>query len=1518
MSGRNPMGARLPPREQQGPRLLPDGSESQHHGGSFHAYMAHKINKLDEQFLDHASGTKQTQLFKGVAIHVNGFTVPTHHELRQLMAVHGGSFQNYFARDVVTHIVCSNLPDAKVKEYEKARQPPAIIRPEWVVDSIRAGRLLPTQDYALQQLRDAPGQRKLKAFQKVQLQALPPSAIYGGQAAAVVGSAAANEQSVGQSAAAAAGLEGATAASGSHPEALGGTAPRPASVDTAQRTEGEARAEAGPTAAAVPSSTPAAAAAAAPDPAPPPPLPPAAAPAQAPPISPGPGPPAARPRSPGAGPALATAAAVGGYDLQELRQALALAAKLRSECDGLKGPPKSSRDDPDFVRNFHKYSRLHFIGSWRARIEALMASAAGSQGPAPQRPSAAHPRTVVHLDMDCFFASVSEVAHPVLRGKPVAVSHSASASGTGEVSTCNYEARKYGVRSGMWISQAKELCPALVVVPYMFAEYEAVSEKVYRTLLRRTSCVEALSCDEAYLDVTGLGDPEQLAAEIRAEIQSTTGCTASAGIGPNPLMARIASERAKPNGQLRIHGGPQALEFLQGLAADALPGVGWATREQLKGHGITTVADLQASGSSKAFLQGLLGQKQGAMLWDFAHGRDNRSVEPFKTRKSVGAEVNYGLRFSTQDDAWKVLDDLAGEVQERLRRAGVKGRTVTLKLKRKKPGAVEPAKFLGHGECDSFSKSTSLVRFTDVAADIARESRALLLSFQVPPAEIRGLGIQVTKLDNDGSAARPGSAASSKLAAFLQLGQQQAAERQGEQQQAEEQQQQQQQIEPEQRTEVERQPVADTALQPQELTCPADEAVPQPQQQPPTALPPLQPPEQQHQQPLEQHGEDRTGSSQGMGAAGVLATSAPSKLSPAKQVSLEASLARAAAASQERPGERLGTEQRQHLLQQWQGVSLSQMDAAALESLPYEVQRELVGAAGGQLQQNPPWQRDSEPLHEQAGAQQQHGEEMAGAGSAAEREAKARGKRPLLGPEAASDEEGPAWGADASALPAPWATGVAPQQQPAGAVRSGAAAGSSRAAAQPASPIVALPAFSQVDPAVLEALPLSMRRELEVAYGIGKHAPGPLAPAQRAGRGGGGMPRHVSKRQRLDAFVANPPPYGVSARGQAVAARHVQQRRQQEAVQLSLSQLDPTVLQELPTEVRQELLQQLQQQQQPAGDDGHRQQQRRSRLGQQRDKEQAWQWRWREEQALREAEEAAAVDGVLLASRAGWEAAGQPLGENAQQEAGQEDGAPPVPVAVELFLQQAEQAGSAQSLAAALADCLRQLEEQLVTGGAASSPAQHLQSQLLPEKCAGHGSGNAGGCPNDGRHRSSLADTPRGSKDSGAGSASRDPGVPSTQPVGQAGADQHPGSSKQQAPALSPRQDSMQRNNGRQQGGAPDAAFFPAASPGAARPDCPGGSGNSGTASCSQLQPALKELGRCLQQAAAELLAARDLEQLRTLLRAVLKLGEQHPWFEAGAGQAAMAAAQRAVQARYGWPLRLPGLLDASDAGNRV
>lgn len=276
---------------------------------------------------------------------------------------------------------------------------------------------------------------------------------------------------------------------------------------------------------------------------------------------------------------------------------------------------------------------------------------------------------------------MAEAGHPEFRDKPIAVSHSNSAHGSGEVSSANYEARKYGVSASMFIAKAKELCPDLIVVPYEFEKYEMVSEQVYRILLRYTSCVQPISCDEAFLDVTGLGDPLTLASDMRADIAAATGCTASTGIGPNMLLARIATKRAKPNGQFMITA-QEAQPYLLELPVGELPGVGWSTERKLAELGVHSVRDVHAT--TKQALQGALGAKAGALLWDFAHGRDSRKVEPPKGRKSVGAEVNWGVRFESEEDPGKFLATLSSEVTQRMQQAGVKGRTITLKVKRRK------------------------------------------------------------------------------------------------------------------------------------------------------------------------------------------------------------------------------------------------------------------------------------------------------------------------------------------------------------------------------------------------------------------------------------------------------------------------------------------------------------------------------------------------------------------------------------------------------------------------------------------------------------------------------------------------------------------------------------------------------------------------------------------------------------------------------------------------------------------
>ncbi|CAL8466850.1 g6386 [Coccomyxa elongata] len=443
-----------------------------------------------------------------------------------------------------------------------------------------------------------------------------------------------------------------------------------------------------------------------------------------------------------------------------LRAAQQIAAQARQKCDMLKGPPRSSREDPDFQANYFAASRLHFIGSWKARIEALAVSMA-NDAPKASAPARGSSRAIIHIDMDCFFASVAALGEPALQGKPLCVSHSASSKGAGEVSSANYEARAFGVGAGMFISEAKRLCPDIIVMPYFFEKYEAISEKVYRILMQQTSSVQPLSCDEAFIDVTGLGDPEAIARQLRAQIEAETGCTASAGIGPNMLLARLATKRAKPNGQFHIN--PiQADEELLKLKAEDLPGVGWAMREKLKALGITTVVDVR--NSRVAMLQHELGTKSGTLVWDYAHGRDERAVAPSQLRKSVGAEINYAVRLDTVGDADKFVDELAGELYDRMLKAGVKGRTITLKVKRKKTGAPEPIKFLGHGHCDNHSRSVTLPRFVGSRQVLAKTGKELLRAMNIPAPEIRGLGLTMTKLDNDpaSSTARPSAAAPAK------------------------------------------------------------------------------------------------------------------------------------------------------------------------------------------------------------------------------------------------------------------------------------------------------------------------------------------------------------------------------------------------------------------------------------------------------------------------------------------------------------------------------------------------------------------------------------------------------------------------------------------------------------------------------------------------------------------------------------------------------------------------------------
>jgi DNA polymerase-4 len=244
-------------------------------------------------------------------------------------------------------------------------------------------------------------------------------------------------------------------------------------------------------------------------------------------------------------------------------------------------------------------------------------------------------RKIIHIDMDCFYAAIEEREDPSLRGKPVAVGGRDRRS---VLTTANYEARKFGCRSAMPVFKALELCPQLVVVPVHFDLYRAVSSQIRAIFSRFTEQIEPLSLDEAYLDVSHLqSDGSAIAREIRAQILEETGLTASAGISCNKLVAKIASDWHKPNGQKEVR--PDEVEaFVSALPVGRLWGVGSKMREKLAALGVQTCADLQKW--EQVELARRFG-KWGIELWGLCRGIDERPVTVDRTRKSVSSETTF-------------------------------------------------------------------------------------------------------------------------------------------------------------------------------------------------------------------------------------------------------------------------------------------------------------------------------------------------------------------------------------------------------------------------------------------------------------------------------------------------------------------------------------------------------------------------------------------------------------------------------------------------------------------------------------------------------------------------------------------------------------------------------------------------------------------------------------------------------------------------------------------------------------
>ncbi|UZO81920.1 DNA polymerase IV [Aquimarina sp. ERC-38] len=287
-------------------------------------------------------------------------------------------------------------------------------------------------------------------------------------------------------------------------------------------------------------------------------------------------------------------------------------------------------------------------------------------------------RKIIHVDMDAFYASVEQLDNPDLKGKPVAVGGS---SDRGVVSAASYEARKYGVRSAMSSVLAKKLCPDLIFVKSHFDRYREISNKIRVIFNEYTELVEPLSLDEAYLDVTHnkKGNPSAtlIASEIRDKILKTTGLTASAGISINKFVAKVASDYNKPNGQKTVNP-EEVIEFLENLDVKKFYGVGKVTQKKMYEMGIYTGMDLKSK--SLEYLEKHFG-KFGGHYYRIVRGIHHSPVKPNRQRKSLGAERTFHENIASEIYMTERLQDIAEEIQRRLARSKVAGKTITLKIK---------------------------------------------------------------------------------------------------------------------------------------------------------------------------------------------------------------------------------------------------------------------------------------------------------------------------------------------------------------------------------------------------------------------------------------------------------------------------------------------------------------------------------------------------------------------------------------------------------------------------------------------------------------------------------------------------------------------------------------------------------------------------------------------------------------------------------------------------------------------
>ena len=337
-------------------------------------------------------------------------------------------------------------------------------------------------------------------------------------------------------------------------------------------------------------------------------------------------------------------------------------------------------------------------------------------------------RKIIHVDMDAFYASVEQHDNPELRGKPIAV----GGGQYGVVAAASYEARKFGVRSAMPGRMALEKCPQLIVVKPRFQRYKEISQQIRTIFYEYTDLVEPLSLDEAYLDVTenkkGIESANDIAREIRQRIFEETGLTASAGISVNKFLAKVASDYNKPNGQKTIHP-TQILEFMEELPIEKFYGIGKVTANRMHEMHIFKGADLKKKSLEE--LIRLFG-KSGNYYYNVVRGIHKSEVKPHRIQKSVAVEETFWENLLDEDSVFRQLQLISEELEARLSKKEIKGKSLTLKIKYK--------------DFTQYTRSKTQEVYFDGATDFFETAQKLweLRPFDKP---VRLLGLSLSNLN---------------------------------------------------------------------------------------------------------------------------------------------------------------------------------------------------------------------------------------------------------------------------------------------------------------------------------------------------------------------------------------------------------------------------------------------------------------------------------------------------------------------------------------------------------------------------------------------------------------------------------------------------------------------------------------------------------------------------------------------------------------------------------------------------